>query len=346
VDERRMGALSSLEHLADIALNAIEQKDKGIASNSVDAVSDLVVAYIPHKPSLDERWFQIHGRLRRDPDFVSMNEGALAKIADERSWLEYKALRQFLMVYREALTDMPDIINRIAIDTRYIGAAAIEAGDRPALATVIKFFNTYMRRALNARDVPAAYNSLNQYRYLAEVLLKKGWSREVLEVAGHFKYYAQTAQSMKLAFVTETVAFDLCTINELAYDLGAESRDALLRIFLEVDKEAEAPNQESSLRGVRKAQIKLATHYLQQNDEELARRIHRDMKDERPDRLRSIKAEMLSVTKNEFWEINERGVVFEYIEPDRRVFLHRFFEWFPALVARAEPGRTDPPPPA
>ncbi|UQA59626.1 DUF2254 family protein [Polyangium aurulentum] len=346
VDERRMGALSALEHLADIALNAIEQKDKGIASNSVDAVSDLVVAYMPHKGNLDERWFQIGGRLRRDPDFVSMNEGALGKIADERSWLEYKALRQFLMVYREALTAMPDIINRIAIDTRYIGTAAIEAGDRPALATVIKFFNTYMRRALNARDVPAAYNSLNQYRYLAEVLLKKGWSREVLEVSNHFKYYAQTAQAMKLAFVTETVAFDLCTINELAYDLGAESRDALLRIFLEVDKEAEAPQQESSLRGVRKAQIKLATHYLQKGDEELARRIHRDMKDERPDRLRSIKAEMLSVTKNEFWEINERGVVFEYIEPERRVFLNRFFEWFPALATRTEPNRTDPPPPA
>ncbi len=345
VDARRMGALSALEHLADIALNAIEQKDKGIASNSVDAVSDLVVAYMPHKATLDARWFQIHGQLRRDPDFVSMNEGALAKIADERSWLEYKALRQFLMVYREALTDMPDIINRIAIDTRYIGTAAIEAGDRPALATVIKFFNTYMRRALNARDVPAAYNSLNQYRYLTEVLLKKGWSREVLEVANHFKYYAQTAQAMKLAFVTETVAFDLCTINELAYDLGAESRDALLRIFLEVDKEAEAPNQESSLRGVRKAQVKLATHYLQKGDEELARRIHRDMKDERPDRLRSIEAEMLSVTKNEFWEINERGVVFEYIEPERRVFLHRFFEWFPALAPRSEPARPDPRPP-
>ncbi len=334
VDERRMTSLSALEQLADIALNAIQQKDKGIASKTVDAVSELVVGYVPHKSSLDERWFAIRGGLLKDPDFVSMNEVALGRVAEHRTWLEYKALRQFLMLYREAITQMPDIVNRIAIDTRYIGQAALEAGDKPVLATVIKFFNTYMRRAINARDVPAAYNCLNQYRYLGEEILKRGWGDEALRVASHFKYYAQTAHATKLAFVTETVAFDLCTLNELAYDLGDQvTRDALLKNFLEVDKEAEVEQQEQSLRGVRKAQIKLATYYLEKNEIELARRIHRDMRDERRDRLRSIKSEMLGVTSNEFWEINERGVVFEYIEPERRAYLHRFFEWFPNLDA-------------
>ncbi len=331
VDERRMTALSALEHLADIGLNAIEQKDKGIASNTVDAICDLVVAYMPHKRALDARWFSISGRLLKDADFVSMNEIALGKLQSDRTWLEYKALRQFLMVYREALTEMPDIVNRIAIGTRYIGEAALEAGDKAALATVIKFFNTYMRRSLNARDVPAAYNCLNQYRYLGEEILTRGWGEEALRIAGHFKYYAQTAHAMKLAFVTETVAFDLCALNELAFDLGADVRDELLSIFLEVDKEAEVAQQEVSLRGVRKAQVKLATYYLQKGELELARRIHRDMRDERPDRLRSIKHEMLSVTTNEFWEINDRGVVFEYIEPERHAYLHQFFEWFPEL---------------
>jgi hypothetical protein len=139
---------------------------------------------------------------------------------------------------------------------------------------------------------------------------------------------------MKLAFLTETVAFDLCAVNELAYDVAAESRDALLRIFLEVDKEAEVEQQESSLRGVRKAQIKLATYYLQKGERDLAERIFRDMRDERPDRLRSIKAELLSVTTNEFWEINDRGGVFEYIDPERRRYIEDFFAWFTSLAMR------------
>jgi len=205
VDRRRMAALSALEQLADIALNAIQQKDKGIASNTVDSISQLVVAYILEKPGLDERWFQIRGELLADPDFVSMNAESLIKISSTKTWLEYKALRQFLMVYREALTDMPDIVNRISIDVRYMGQAAIDAGDKPALDVVVKFFNTFMRRALNAKDVAAAYNNLNQYRYLAEELLKAGWTEEVIRVASYFKYYAQTAFANKMAFLTETV---------------------------------------------------------------------------------------------------------------------------------------------
>ncbi len=344
IDARRMNALSALEQLADIALNAIQQKDKGIASYTVDSISELVVAYMPHKGTIDARWFSIRGRLLQDPDFVSMNEVALGRISNDHTWLEYKALRQFLMVFREALTLMPDIVNRIAIDTRYIGKAALQANDKAALAAVIKFFNTYMRRSLNARDIPAAYNCLNQYRYLAEEILKRGWSDEALRVANHFKYYAQTAQSMKLAFITETIAFDLCTLNELAYDLGADARDALLRIFLEVDKETEADQQEQSLRGVRKAQVKLATYYLFKGDVGLAQLIHRDMREERRDRLRSIKAEMLGIVSNEFWEVNDRGVVFEYIEPDRRACLHQFFDWFPGLDVRSAMSMNPEPP--
>ncbi|AUX25567.1 hypothetical protein SOCEGT47_061150 [Sorangium cellulosum] len=340
VDERRVAALSSLEQLADVALNALDQKDKGIASKTVDSLSELVVSYLPNKKALDPRWFQIRDRLARDTDFVSMNAEALGKLSATRTWLEYKALRQFLMVYREALTAMPDLITRIAIDTRYIGQTAIAAGDRAAVAVVVKFFNTYMRRALNAKDIAAAYNNLNQYRYLAEELLKAGWGDQVVDIARYFKYYAQTAHAMGLAFVTETVAFDLCVINERAYDLHAPARDELLRIFLDVDKEVELDQQEPSLRGVRKAQVKLATYYLQKGEEALARKIYRDMRDERPDRLRSIRAELLAVTSNEFWEINDRGAVFEYIEPERRQLIHRFFEWFPATTMR-EPIREE-----
>ena len=41
----------------------------------------------------------------------------------------------------------------------------------------MKFFNTYMRATLNAKDMRTAYNMLNQYRYLAEELLKRGLAR-------------------------------------------------------------------------------------------------------------------------------------------------------------------------
>lgn len=332
LDHRRMSAFASLEQLADIALNAIEQKDKGLASSTIDSIAELVVAYLKAKPKLDPRWFEIRGHLLEDPDFVSMSADSLQKLGATKTWFEYKALRQYLMVYREALSEIPDIVNRIAIDSRYLGHAAIGANDREALDCVMKFLNTFMRRALNAKDVAAAYNNLNQYRLLAEELLKAKWTDEVLRIAGYFKYYAQTAQAMKLGFITETAAFDLCSLNELAYELKSDARDNLLAVFLDVDKEAEAKSQESSLRGVRKAQAKLAAYYLQNEEKHLARRIFRDMRDEKPERLASIRDEMLSVTTNEFWEVNDRGGVFEYIDPERRAFVLTFFEWFPNIA--------------
>lgn len=332
LDRRRMNAFASLEQLADIALNAIEQKDKALASSTIDSIADLVAAYLKAKSKFDPRWFEIRGHLLEDPDFVSMSADSLQKLGTTKTWFEYKALRQYLMVYREALSEIPDIVNRIAIDSRYLGHAAVAAGDREALDVVMKFLNTFMRRALNAKDVAAAYNNLNQYRLLAEELIKSNWTDEALRIAGYFKYYAQTAQAMKLGFVTETAAFDLCALNELAYELSSDVRDKLLELFLDVDKEAEAKSQEQSLRGVRKAQAKLAAYYLQKEEKQLARRIYRDMRNEKPERLASIRDEMLSVTTNEFWEINDRGGVFEYVDPERREFIHVFFNWFPHIA--------------
>ena len=69
---------------------------------------------------------------------------------------------------------MPEMAHVVAIDTRYVGEAALAAGDREVLALTVKFLNTYLRAALNARDVRTAYNVLNQYRQLAECVAGDG----------------------------------------------------------------------------------------------------------------------------------------------------------------------------
>ena len=132
VDERRVTALSSLEQLADVALNAIDQKDKGDrvedgrlavgARRRVPAAQgDARSALVP-----DPRPPRAGHRLREHE-----RRGARQARRAARTWLEYKVLRQYQMVYGEALTAMRDIITLIAIDTRYIGADRHRRG-RPA----------------------------------------------------------------------------------------------------------------------------------------------------------------------------------------------------------------------
>jgi hypothetical protein len=138
---------------------------------------------------------------------------------------------------------------------------------------------------------------------------------------------------MGLGFVTETAAYDLGALCELACELDAPVHDRLLGTLLEIDKEAETSAEEKALRGVRKAQAKLATYYLSRGMVARARQIYDDMAQEATERLRSIRDEMLSITSKEFWEITDRGTNFDYLDELRKAKLREFFDWFPALAA-------------
>jgi hypothetical protein len=176
--------------------------------------------------------------------------------------------------------------------------------------------------------VRAAYSTLNQYRELAEQLMRHDQNDVVIEVGKYLAYYGQTAHAMDLGFVTETAAHDLSALCERAFETNARCHDVLLRTFLEVDKEAETKVQERTLRGVRKAQAKLASYYLLNGAEAHARSIFRDMAHEAPERLASIETELAAVTSKDFWEVTDRGVNFDYVDTMRKEQLAVFFTWF------------------
>lgn len=335
LDLRQGQTVVSMEQLADVAVNALAQKDKLIASDALAALRRVIVEYLPEKPKLGAAWFVIGPGLRANPDLVALAPASLNELDATHAWLEWKGLRQMRGVFGEALKSMPQMAHVVAIETRYVGEAALGTGDRAVVSLVVKFMNTYLRAALNARDVATAYNVLNQYRQLAEAMLasRDGASpdQHLPEIATHFKYYAQLAHGMGLGFVTETAAYDLGTLCERAAASQAAAHDRLLATFLEIDKEAEDQTQERALRGVRKAQAKLAAYYLLAGAVPRARQIYEDMAQETTERLGSIRDEMLAITSKDFWEIIDRGANFDYIDDDRKVRLREFFDWFPEL---------------
>jgi hypothetical protein len=299
--------------------------------HAVDTLGELVRDYLDSKTDLPDEWFKMGTALRENPDFVSMQEEVLEDIEQGRFWFEMKVLRQYQMLYGETLNRMRDINYLIAINTRKLVEKAIAQGEEQTSALAVKFFNTFLRATVNGGDVRTAYNVLNQYRLLAESALRAGRSALALEAARRFQYYGQLGFSQGLAFILETAAYDLCTLNELAFDLDAPAKDELLAIFLDVDKEAEEGHAlEASLRGVRKAQVKLATYYLTHGAEDLARSIFEDMKGELPARRTSIREELAGITSKDFWEVSDRGGNFDYLEPERRAQLEKFFGWFTA----------------
>jgi hypothetical protein len=321
-------ALAAMEELTDITSNSISGKDKIIASRAVDAIKDFVLEYLEVKDRAHEQWFRIGDGIRDNPDFVAMDPESLRDLEQRRTWVEWKALRQYLAIYAEAQGQMPDINYLIAIDTRYVGEAAAARGDAELIALVFRFMNSYLRATLNARGVRTAYNVLNQYRLLAESMLRAGRDEDGLDAVRHMIYYGRTSYDMQLGFVTETVAYDVSTLCEHAHGLGRmHVADEMLGLFLELDQEVRQRRQEASLQGVRKAQVKLACYYLSVGAESWARRIADDMAAESADRLRSIREQLESVESKDFWEIIDRGRNFEYMPPHQRREMSRFFGW-------------------
>ncbi len=348
VEARQAEAVRGIEQLADVGLNAMEHKDKGVSMASVDALQGLVLDYQPIRHNLETEWFQVEGDLAHNPDFVSMSESVLEAVSRRRIWFEMKVLRKYQTLYNQALNKERDINYLIAINTRHIAERAADDGHHELFELVVKFYNTYLRSTVNAKDVRTAYNVLYQYRQVASHVLLMDDGKKAIEIAKYFKYYGLVSFNVKLPFILETVAYDLCALNEEAFARNSPASDQLLAIFLQVDKESDGEVQEVSLRGVRKAQVKLATYYLARGAKSLARRVYEDMAQEDKNRMASIRDELLGVKSSEFWEISDRGENFDYLEPERKAQLMTFFGWFDGLPAPRPdllPEDYDPAPP-
>ncbi len=104
----------------------------------------------------------------------------------------------------------------------------------------------------------------------------------------------------------------------------------MLKQFLDLDRPTRGYRQQRGLRGVRKAQTKLAAYYLANGVEEKARMIAEDMVVESADLLHSIRDELAAVESRHFWEIVDRGRNFEFLPPHHRAQLAAFFTWLEA----------------
>jgi hypothetical protein len=192
-----------------------------------------------------------------------------------------------------------------------------------------------MRSTLNAKDVRTAYNVLNQYRKLGESMLREGNAKAATETVRHMKYYGLLSFDMELSFVTETVAYDLSALAQLANELSSPAEQPILAEFLELDRPPFVRGNDKALMGVRKAQVKLAAYYLSTGQDDRARAIANDMREEPEERLRKIRWQLENVENKDFWEIIDRGRNFEYMPPAQRACLATFFNWLPANDERA-----------
>jgi len=130
------------------------------------------------------------------------------------------------------------------------------------VAVAVKYF-TLSARGTQKHDVRACYNIFNQYRLLAELLLRQAepiWCERRASLC--LLRPGRPRRRKKDGFRHRDFGHDLGALCEHAFELASSAHDTMLGIFLEVDREADSKADEKALRGVRKAQVKLGTYYL------------------------------------------------------------------------------------
>lgn len=313
-------AAASVERIADNCMAAVAQSDRNLALHSVRTLELSVVHYLAVKPSMPAAWREI------DADFFgTLAREFIDEIVAHGTWLEAKSLLELERVVRKSLAEMSEVVSQIATSTRRIGEAAIAGGDDDALDLTIRFFNTYIRHGLNARNVRAVYNILYEYRLLAADVFSANpaLGKRIVE---HLVYYGRTANDLGMPFVTVTCAHDVRVICQDVHGLDGVSFEELLDLFLTLDQPSERKSEEVALIGVRKAQSILGAFFLQHDRDDLAEKIRHDMRHENGARLAAIRDEVLLVRERKFWEITDRGHNFDYVDHTLRPHFLSFFE--------------------
>lgn len=309
----------SIERIGDIANNSIKQTDRNIVIHAIASLKAILLHYLELKQSMPEDWFAFNQEL-----LPTISKDFYEEISGEKLWFEMKVFLELEQLLKESLLEMNDVVSKIAGTVSSVGKWACDNKRKKLLEYHIYFFNTFLRHALNKRNVRATYIILYRYRQFSEYILS---SQEdlFLKITQYYKYYAHLANNMEQAFVVVTVAHDLSQMLQHAADKNFSHIRQGLQYFLDLDQGSDSELKEIALRGVRKAQLRLAAHFLQKEKQELLTIIMDDLREESRERMYSILSELNQVREKNFWEISERRASFDYIPEEEMKYIRKIF---------------------
>jgi hypothetical protein len=314
LQSNRSRVATAVDRIADICLSAINQSDRNLSLNSVRTLERFVLNYLDKKRYLPPSWSHVSNEM-----FVGISEEFRREIANTNTWIEAHVMMEFEHILR-LHPQLNEVLTQIASSTRDIGQTALACQDKEVLDLCVRFFNTFIRHALNARNVRGIYNILYQYRQLSEHIMA-AQPETCRRIVDRLVYYGRLFNELGLPFATVTAAHDVQALCKLAYTLEGIDVNPLLDLFLLLDQPSEGKSEELALLGVRKAQTLLGAFFLSQGEKSLAQRIQLDMKEEKQSRVQEIYDTLLNTEERRFWEITDRAIDFDYVEPELRPYI-------------------------
>jgi len=318
IEKCRNDLLTDMNQVTDIALGSVQLGDMPVCLLTIGVLGEfLAMDYSKVKKGFGPQWFQIgHAELPGDSDQI------VAEVNRAHTWVEYTVLSSFVHLVGLTPAHRKEAVHAIAVATRDIGLAAIERGDPEVAELSVRFFNTYLRAALNQAAPTFASSTMNEYRRLAIGALE--WRPDLsVEAANHLLRYGRHFDEAGMPAIFGAAAEDVAdlAIEARSRDPEVTRRLALLlvRNLLEL-----IPNARPiGLNGLFKAVAKLTFWAMAADSKDVAHILVEGIAAAPPDFVDAALDRMEVMQNGLFWEVNERVVAFDWVEEPLRAEIPR-----------------------
>jgi hypothetical protein len=265
------------------------------------------------KPNLPAAFFEVDSRL-----MIGMSGYATRTLSREKIWMEHRIASQLVLAFRTALARMPEGVSALVDALKNAAHEEAKLGNEAVFRLLVRALNSFLREAIKKKENAPVYYVIHNYKSLIRRLLVDR-PDTVHELVRHQRYYAEFARTTGLPFIYELISYELCELTELACERKAESAGALLNAVLEfegVEKSA----------GLVKSRAILAGYFLESGRPAELARVEASLSQVPRALLVSARDGILGTVESVFWEVTDRGMNIDYVEPARRAQVAAVFE--------------------
>jgi len=316
--QRRSGLMTHIAQITDIAFGSMQLGDVPICVLSIEMLGQLIADdYLPIKKGFKSDWFKVgHAEMPGASDQI------LAEVNRAGTWFTYTIMSSFVDMIGLTPVHRKEAVHAIAVATRNVGLAAIEVGDKEVAELCVRFFNTYLRAAINQSAPPFASAIMNEYRRYAIGALE--WRPDLaIEAAAHLLRYGRHFDEAGMPAIFGAAAEDVAdlAIEARARDPQVTHRLALLMVRNLLDL---IPNARPiGLNGLFKGVAKLTFWAMAADQSDISHILVEGIAAAPPEFVDAALDRMESMQNGLFWEVNERVIAFDWVEQPLRAEIPR-----------------------
>src|SRR5881296_2611852 len=313
VVRHRNNLMTCVSQVTDIAYGSMQLGDMPVCVLSIQVLGQFLARdYMPARKKLPADWFKVgHAEMPGASDQI------IAEVNRAKTWFAYMVMASFNDMVGLTPAHRKEAVHEIAVATRDFGLAAIDAGDSEAAELSLRFFNTYLRTAINRSAPTFASGIMNEYRRFAIGALE--WRRDLaVEAAAHLLRYGRHFDEAGMPAVFGAAAEDVA-------DLAIEARvrdpqvsfrlaQLLVRNLLDLIPDA----RPIGLNGLFKGVAKLTCWSMASEEKDITHVLVEGIAAAPPDFVDAALSRMESMQSGLFWEVNERVISFDWVEQPLR----------------------------